>query len=367
MRIFRIIDRYVFMEALGLYLLGFSGFLGFLIVNKLVLEAPNLLDPNMPWKATVAVVLLETPYFMTLSFPVSVLFATLMSMGRLAKDNELVALFTNGISLYRLFLPFLVISLGSSVASYITNEYLLTRAAAAKQKIYDSNPTMNHNKEFENDPRFTRLDDGDFISCRQFNKTQGRLTNIVYDDFNNEGGKQMIVATSAQANGNTLLLGNGSYAPAMIYTQPSNGGLYDSYIVNPTYQLNLGVDLRKELTPIKTPEELSQTEIAEQTKQLHQRGESDAVLNTDFHLRFSGPFASLAFALVAMPLSLSAPRDERLLGLIYTFILVMIYYVIYFTCKLMGHSEALAPWLAAWMMNIVFGVISLFIFVFIRK
>ena len=57
--------------------------------------------------------LLETPYFMTLSFPVSILFATLMSMGRLAKDNELMAMFTNGIILYRLFLPFLLLSLAS--------------------------------------------------------------------------------------------------------------------------------------------------------------------------------------------------------------------------------------------------------------
>ena len=67
---------------------------------------------------------------------------------------------------------------------------------------------------------------------------------------------------------------------------------------------------------MKTPQELSQTELAEQTKLMQQRGESPAVDMTDFHLRFCGPFASLAFALVAMPLSLRAPRDERLLGLI---------------------------------------------------
>ena len=366
MRLFRIIDRYVFLEALGLYLLGFSGFLGFLVVNKLFLEAPRILDPHMPWKALIAVVLLETPYFMTLSFPVSVLFATLMSMGRLAKDNELMALFTNGISLYRLFLPFLALSLGSSVASYFTNEYLLTKAAAAKQKIYDANPQILQG-EYENDPFITRLANGDFITAGFFDKTQGRLTSVVYDDFNNNSGKRMIVAPSALATGDNLTLGTDMREPAIIYDQPSKGGLYDSYSTNPTYQLNLGTDLRKELTAMKTPQELSQTELAEQTKLLQQRGESDAVYMTDFHLRFSGPFASLAFALVAMPLSLRAPRDERLLGLIYTFLLVMVYYVIFFMCKLMGHNEFMPPWLAAWMMNIVFGVISLFIFVFSRK
>jgi len=50
----------------------------------------------------------------------------------------------------------------------------------------------------------------------------------------------------------------------------------------------------------------------------------------------SGAFASLAFALVAMPLSLRAPRDERLLGLILSFVLVMLYYLLYFMGKMMG-------------------------------
>ena len=71
--------------------------------------------------------------------------------------------------------------------------------------------------------------------------------------------------------------------------------------------------------------------------------------------------------LVAMPLSLRAPRDERLLGLIITFILVLVYYTIFFISKLMGYNEVLVPWLAAWMQNIVFAVIALFIFVISRK
>ena len=105
MRLIRIIDRYVFTEALGLYLLGFTGFLVFLLINKLFLEAEKILNPQFPGMAIVKVTLLEAPNFAMWSLPIGVLFATLMSMGRLAKDLELTAMFTNGISLYRLFLP----------------------------------------------------------------------------------------------------------------------------------------------------------------------------------------------------------------------------------------------------------------------
>jgi lipopolysaccharide export LptBFGC system permease protein LptF len=162
-------------------------------------------------------------------------------------------------------------------------------------------------------------------------------------------------------------MGTDARAPAFIYERPTGGGLYDNNTRDPSYRLELGVDLAKQFTQMRTPQELSQAELAEQSKVKRQRGENLAQDLTDFHLRFSGPFASLAFALVAMPLSLRSPRDERLLGLIWTFLLVLAYYVIFFTCKMMGYNEFMPPWLAAWMMNIVFGAISLFIFIFSRK
>ena len=52
-RIVRVLDRYVFMEAFGLFILGFTGFLGFLVVNKLFLEAERILNPQLPSMAIV--------------------------------------------------------------------------------------------------------------------------------------------------------------------------------------------------------------------------------------------------------------------------------------------------------------------------
>jgi len=366
MRLIRIVDRYVFTEAFGLYAIGFSGFLGFLLINKLFLEAPRLLQPGMPAMAIITVVLLETPYFITLSLPIAVLFATLMSMGRLGKDNELMAMFTHGISLYRLFMPFFALSLASVIAAYATNEYLLTRAAATQQRIYAAHPIISKSEFSEPDPFITRLDNGDFVVASAFDKNQGRLTNVIYDDWGTKGS-ELVTAQNAFTVGKGLLMGVDMRAPAVVYDHQNQDGLYEYHRTEPTQSITLGADLKTQFTDMKTPQELSQTELAEQSKIKRQRGENLAVDLTDFHLRFSGPFASLAFALVAMPLSLRAPRDERLLGLIWTFLLCLAYYVMYFTCKMMGYNALLPPWLAAWAMNIVFGVLSLGIFVSSRK
>jgi lipopolysaccharide export system permease protein len=365
-RLVRIIDRYVFYEAAGLFLLGFFGFLAFLVVNKLFLEVQELLDPRIPPLAVVRVVLLEAPAFAIWSLPVAMIFGTLMSMGRLAKDNELTAMFTNGISLYRLFLPFLFLSSIAVISSYLINEHLVTRAAAAQQKIYDAFPAMK-GRQGQNDPFFAKLENGQFVVATYFDKDQGRLTNVLYDDWDTKGGKRFLTAPQAFVNGQTLTMGMDARSPATVFNKDSDRELYTSATKEPATPVNLGLDLRKQFTDLKTPQELTTAELARQTKQKAAIGSNTAVDETDWHLRISGAFASLAFALVAMPLSLKAPRDERLLGLILCFVLVMVYYLLFFVGKLMGYNEVLPPWLGAWLMNIVFGGLALGIFVYSRK
>ncbi|MCB1186538.1 LptF/LptG family permease [bacterium] len=377
MKWIRTVDKYVFLEAGGLFVLGFSAFLAFLLINKLFLEADKLLDPSQPGKAIAMVTLLEAPNFMTWSLPIGILFATLMSMGRLAKDNELTAFFTNGISLYRLFMPYLVLSCIAVIIAYFTQENLVTLAAAQQQKIIDANPVIRQDENSEADPFITRLDSGQFLAATSFDEDSGALNNVVYDSWSENEGELLVTSRVGSVNKAILNLGVNLATPAHVFdhftTDPKIIGdeesakLYDSYINEPTYKSNIGLALADQYTQIKTPQELTQTDLAEQSRIKKARGENVAQEMTDYHMRYSGPFASLAFALVAMPLSLRAPRDERLLGLIISFVLVLIYYTIYFLAKLMGYNEVVPPWLAAWAMNIVFAFIAFGIFLFSRK
>ncbi|MCB1217272.1 LptF/LptG family permease [bacterium] len=378
MKLIRTVDKYVFLEAGGLFVLGFSAFLAFLLINKLFLEADKLLDPSQPGKAIALVTLLEAPNFMTWSLPIGILFATLMSMGRLAKDNELTAFFTNGISLYRLFMPYLVLSCIAVLIAYFTQENLVTLAAARQQKIIDDNPVIRQDDSKEADPFITRLDSGQFLSATSFDENSGALNNVVYDSWSENEGELLVTSRVGSVNKAILNLGVNLATPAHVFdhftTDPKlmkegqdTTKLYDSYVDEPTYKANLGLALADQYTQIKTPQELTQTDLAEQSRIKKARGENVAQEMTDYHMRYSGPFASLAFALVAMPLSLKAPRDERLLGLIISFMLVLVYYTIYFLAKLMGYNEVLPPWLAAWAMNIMFAFISFGIFLFSRK
>jgi lipopolysaccharide export system permease protein len=375
-RVFKILDAYVFREAASLFVLGFSGFLGFMVINKLFLEAERILSPQMPGWVIVKLALLDAPYYATLSLPVATMFATLMCMGRLAKDNELDALFTNGISLYRLFLPFLLLASIAVISSYVISEYLITAATREQQRLKDANPIVLERDEIEDpDPFIARMDNGAFVTASVFDKESGHLTNIIYDDWNFEEGTRLLSARQASVQGDDLVMGYSRSSPALEFGDlleeddavGEETRLYQGYAEQATATVDLGMPLKEQLTQMKTPQELTQTELAEQSKLKRQLGENTAKDDTDYHIKFSGPFASLAFALVAMPLSLRAPRDERLIGLIFCFILGLVYYMLFFVGKLMGYNQVLDPWLAAWIKDIVFAIIAFLIFVSSRK
>lgn len=468
-RMFRVVDYYIFSEAFQLYLIGFFGFLAFLIINQLFLEGDRLLNPNFPAREILRLIALNVPYFVTMAIPVAVLFGTMMSMGRLAKDNEIEAMFTNGIHLVRLYLPFLILSLMNVIIVFAVNETLVPRAGAAAEAIYQKYPYLREQEETEVDPIIVKLPNGAFFASSFVDKNTGSTFYAVYDTLTMKSPKEvegefplplkpegakpsgapgglapkahimesesrtegappdgaalsssemtqpaghphepapparmrtgelapeaqqaaetddaspapekpdeakMSLVKEQQPERKLFLAANGQISEQMLsVTHPfvynvTDNGLIADRDERSHMTLRLDIPLKDVFTEIKTPEELSREELQRQTEMKRQLGVNPAKDATDFYLKFSIPFACLFLSLVAMPLSLRAPREERLLGLVITFLLVMSYYTVYYVAKLMGYNEILPPFFAAWMQNLIFAAIAVFIFVVSRK
>lgn len=133
------------------------------------------------------------------------------------------------------------------------------------------------------------------------------------------------------------------------------------------FTMELERPLAKIYSQIKDPEELTRDELQTLVAESEELGLDTAKAKTELYLKYSVPFAPLFLALIGMPLSLKAPRDERMLGLILTYVLVFVYYLIYFIFRLLGFNGIVPPLLAAWMHNIVYGIAALVIFLMVRK
>ncbi len=76
----------------------------------------DFIDANAPTRVIVEYYIASIPEIVKLMIPVAVLLAALFVTGRLSSQNELAAIKSSGISLYRIMAPFLIIALIISLA-----------------------------------------------------------------------------------------------------------------------------------------------------------------------------------------------------------------------------------------------------------
>jgi lipopolysaccharide export system permease protein len=131
------------------------------------------------------------------------------------------------------------------------------------------------------------------------------------------------------------------------------------------------IDMKEELQEFfenqRAPEEMSTRELRKQIEILKQSGAQVDEFETAYFLKYSLPFSALMFIMIGLPFGIQRGRDTRALGVIVTVILAFVFYMMLSIFRSLGRGGIMEPWLAAWMPNIIFGSMGLFLFLGIER
>ena len=206
-----VMDRYIARELLGPFLFGIGAFCSVGIsVDTLFDLIRRVTEKGLAWEIAIEVFVLKLPEFIVLAFPMSMLLATLMAYSRLSSDSELVALRSCGVSVYRLVLPAIVVSLFVTGMTFVFNEAIVPAAnyrasttlerAMKREKLPFQDRNIIHT-EFEKvtlpngqrEKRMKRL-----FYAEEFDGQQMKKLTIL--DMSEPGLKQIVSAKSATWN-----------------------------------------------------------------------------------------------------------------------------------------------------------------------
>ncbi len=339
------IERYIFGEAIGFFLLGAMGFTFFMIVTSVFSLGEKIFSKHIPPFTITKVLLLSAPAFLVLAIPVAVLFSTLMAMGRLNRDNEIVAMSTNGISLYRLFIPFITISIIAGLMTWLIYEHVVppnNRQYKDVLKVFWEAQVT----QFIKPQIVIKAPQKKYFYVDWIDKNEGIMYNLRLYDYYGEGGQprhfpRMYIAERAWVAEGYLVL-----SKVRLYNLDPNTGDTMVSAAMPEVKIDIGTQL-SDYNPDVHPTEMTASELrlriqmnrdrlssmgfmADQLRQYYYRDW------TEYYFKYSIPVACLVLVLVAVPVSLRGPRDERNMGIILSFLVLMIYYVIYFSCRVLG-------------------------------
>ena len=142
----RLLDKYILKAFVGPFLFGVFAFTSIFIgTGTLFRIAQYITEYGAPLLLVMQAFVLALPSIVILTFPMSVLLASLMTFSRLSSTSEIVVMRAGGLSFLRLAMPVYIIALIISIGAVAFNEFVVPRTNHMYQTIVREQ-IMNHLK-----------------------------------------------------------------------------------------------------------------------------------------------------------------------------------------------------------------------------
>lgn len=348
----RILDRYIIKELAGPFIFGICAFSSIFIGTDVLFKMARFITEQGASIYTVAKLFVYSlPRIIVLTFPMSMLLASLLAFGRLSGNSEIVAMKTGGISFNRLVAPVVVVAFFVSIFAMYFSEMIVPAANTAYTRTVQEEINKTGTPQKTQDhvllPEIKGVQIERITYARQFNAETKTMRGIDIQEFENDRLVRIVNAEQAVWNGKNWDLLNG-----IVYEVAENGNVdhmmrFQKQIVN--VEKNPAEISRSQ----KQPKEMSIKELKMHIKALKRELVSTDALQVELHRRITLPLASLIFTLVGAPLGLQPYRSSSSIGLGQSIVIIFIYYSIMTVSGALGESGTIPPALGAWFPNLV--------------
>ncbi|PIP18632.1 MAG: hypothetical protein COT38_00350 [Candidatus Omnitrophica bacterium CG08_land_8_20_14_0_20_41_16] len=357
----KILRNYLLKEFIGPFFLTLC-VLSFtmVIVGNLKKIADLVINKGVDLFSVVKIFILLTPYIVTYALPISILTAVLISLGRLSSDNEIIAIRTSGINLFKLILPIITVGLILSLSLVVFNDRAASYAHYAYRKTLIEIGIKNPTAAFE---------EGVFINSFQryvlfiykVDQKKNRLINVrIYEPQGDDKPTRTIIAKSGEfvaipgKNAIKLKLMDGTSDEP----DPNNPANFYKLIFR-TYFMNLNLaDDRGEGKVEKKYKEMTMEELGKEISKLRKENINPAPLIVQIHEKLALAFSCLIFILMGAPLAIITRRREKSINIGIATLIIVTYYPLFIGCEALGIQGYLNPGLAMWIPNIIFGTLG---------
>ncbi len=351
------IDRYLS----GLF---WMYFVGGLLVFVTIFSAIDILSMMVEYKGVIfsdrllyhGLALPEVFYRMA---PVASVSAVVFTLSTVGKANELVAMYSMGMSLIRICAPMLFWVLMFCGMEFVIGDQVLPNFTRQKNFVFYNyvrkNPSLY--SMVKNERIWYRSRDTIF-NIKTLNERTSRAQGLTLYYFNEDWDLiQMITAKEVDLHGPQWQLYDGSLT---LFTDDSSFPLSSQFKKK---TIVMGEDSKDLSATGNTSDVLSVDELAQFIKKNKEAGLDTLRYEVDFHSKHSYSLAPLVMALLGIPFSVNRSRSGGAMKSIGICLgLVFIFWIFYTSFLTLGNYGQVPPLIAAWApIMIVSGLAGVFI------
>jgi len=372
----RLLDLYVARQYLSVFGLSFVSLVGIFYISTFI----DLADKLFRGAATTGMLLrffyFQTPQFVYYVIPLSALVASLVTIGLLTKNSELIIMRACGVSLYRSAAPLLLFAALLSGVLFELQERVLAgtnQEAARLNGIMRGYPMQTfgvfnrrwmlgtHGDIYRYEYFDPRLNQFSQLSIFHLNESAWRLDSLTYAleaslvrQLGTDPQPTMTwEARKGWSREFTTATRRKVVRPVVTYTPFARRSVS---LEQPSY--------------FKTDEpeadRMTYAQLKSYISQLQASGYRVVPYLVQLQRKIAFPFVTLIMTLLAVPFAVTTGRRGALYGIGVGLVLAMIYWTALSVFGAIGAGGAISPMLAAWAPNILFSAAALYMVLTVR-
>ncbi|MBM3856937.1 MAG: YjgP/YjgQ family permease [Verrucomicrobia bacterium] len=359
----KIIDRYL-LSAIGVATgLGVALLSLVLVLGNVFKEMLDLLiNHNMPLSIIFSFMAFLLPFSMTFTIPWGFLTALLLVFGRLSADNELIAMRAVGISFTRVCRPVLWSACGLALMCLWINLEVAPRAEQAMMEDLYRVATSNPISIFQSDEVADQFPDRRVYVGKREGET---LKNLLV--FELDGGRISKVVFAKEGH----LAVDKPNARLLLKLQDARFEERDQSNPNDFSKIHQGIMMKSGVFPMSLKQlfqqkmrgrHLNSYRLSELLSELKKETPQHLQLLVELNKRFSIAFAAIAFALIAVPLGITAHRKETSAGFALSIVVAFGYFFFIIIADTFRANPNAHPVFLIWLPNILFTALGIVLF-----
>ena len=373
----KLLDRYVSRQVLVSSIFAVGVLSVVLVLGRVFKDLLEMLvNHNVPLEFILTFIAYILPFSLTFTIPWGFLTAVLLVFGKMSAENELIALRSSGISIPRICASVFAISLAfAGICLWINVEVAPRAQVKMKESLYNiatNNPLAMFSSdkvisEFPGRKIYVEHNDGP------------ELRNILVYEMNDDSfpirvvfARRGVLKTDPEHSQLLLNLFDAQYEERSS-DDPMN--LMKISLGNTAKETTFPISLQELYEKARKKKGLSGMTVNELQQRLKEQ-RAEAVSKTDrkqqaselsaakteVSKRFSFSLASFAFALIGVPLAITAHRKETSAGFLISLIVAFVYFIFILVADAMKENPKAHPELLIWLPNVLFIGLGLWLF-----
>ena len=342
-----ILDRYVLREYLKAFFVGLLFFIALIIIVRLLDKDIKKFDDDVAYMTAVKIVLFQAPRRIMEVVPVAAFVAVFFVLGKMVQTSEFTAMKAGGLSVYRLLIPILIVTLAiCGLFAFFYNKIAAPAFHEAHLLQNQVRPRRGRNIVFKG------KSDRIFYSQRIALDDREIQHLTIYEYDADAELARVIFAKSATWTSIEWQLSDG-------YIRHFKGGIEVGYEAFDTYTIERNEDPARFIGSEKDPRAMTIKELREQITYKQEAGQISRKEQVKLYHKTAYPFAAVVVVMLGAPIAIRFGRAGFFAGLVLAFFLSFIYWALSFaTLEGLSESGKIHPFLACWGANILYAVVG---------